>query len=272
MFGLSEGVFLKMQPVVLIGTPDKLSVLVESFLFSMGVPHLSLDENYLVEASKVRQKTSCDTSSDIFEAIYKIESATGFLTTPFSINKDTTKTEDQNERYWSEWGAFMGGVLHRNGNALNPPYQGSWCGPHPTIFSQIATLERHYFKNLKAPSILELVDLFETNKFKIEGGGFCVPLKFWTETNSEDSLLEFSCCFIDDCIMYSDNPDSETKNLLFEICSTFRTEHNLRIGQVCIVKNSHNHLFRYAISRPRLDSFNWQQQASIVREIVKALL
>ena len=174
----------------------------------------------------------------------------------------------------------MGGaILSSHSNVINPPWAGSWCGDFPTIFRQIEILEECQFNLVHIPNHVDhfefLVGNDSKNGLAYKDGTFYIPYLYWKKQFSrrfdEKQIDELSCCFVDDVYFYEGDNNSRSIKILNGIVSCFVEKTKARIGEVSIFILDNEYYFRYALSRPILNSFNGTSRYKIIEEIYKQL-
>ena len=266
--------------ILFLGNFDPLSKLVSAVLTKESSLRLIiLDEHTLNRVKPILCVSSAkNIVMELDEKQLHFQDISGILVNHFSIDP-INGDKNAEERYWSEWSAFLGGLLTEHKNVLNPPSMGSWCGYFPTISKQIEIVTTCMESSLIIPDLIALIEYLhredDVDKIPQEGYGYCVPYTFWSQvlnhTNLTDTAVEYGCCFIDNEYIFRGCGDATARRILKEIVSLYRSVTKTRIGEICIFLNDANYYFRYAISRPQIRNFDWNSKLRIAEGIADRL-
>ncbi|MBE8557183.1 hypothetical protein [Vibrio sp. OPT24] len=265
--------------ILVLGSVDRLSKNIISYMNINKHPYLMLNEKTVNTIKDI----PCGQSLNDFNIEYldgkkiSFSNCTGILVNHFSVPLNSGVNE---ERFWSEWNAFFGGaILSSHNNVLNPPSSGSWCGEFPTIFRQIELLESSKIGNIIFPSVEKYFEFsFGNGIFKknMINEAFYIPCEYWEavfyEELKHETILEASCCFVDDEFIFEGVQFDETKRILEKLASSFAKKTNSRIGEIGVFIIGGKHCFRYALTRPILNSFTGIRRYEIVEKIYAALV
>lgn len=265
--------------ILILGSQDRLSKNLAAYMNVNAHQYFILDETTLPTIGDIPCGQSLkDFSIDLLSNVkLSLENCKGILVNHFTV--PDCKSSEVDERFWSEWNAFFGGaILSQHHNVINPPNAGSWCGDFPTIFRQLSIFGANEIDEIEFPDLktyFQFVCGSSTFDKNILNGQLYIPYEYWDskiqQSKKTKEKLEVSCCYIDGEYIFEGSENFEARELLSSMASIFSKNTNSRIGEISCFIIDKKYYFRYALTRPILNSFRGVNRYRIIEQIYKAL-